>query len=65
MEAVENGVNGYLCQRKNADSLYQLIKKFILLPYEEKRVMGKNARKWMEKMFDKQKVVKNTISKIQ
>ena len=65
MEAVENGVSGYLCQRQNADSLYRVIKKFILLPYEEKRAMGKNARTWMEKMFDKQKVVKNTISKIQ
>ena len=65
MEAVENGVSGYLCQRQNADSLYWVIKKFILLPYEEKRAMGKNARTWMEKMFDKQKVVKNTISKIQ
>ena len=65
MEAVENGVSGYLCQRQNADSLYRVIKEFILLPYEEKREMGKNARTWMEKMFDKQKVVKNTISKIQ
>ena len=65
MEAVETGVSGYLCQRQNADSLYRVIKEFILLPYEEKREMGKNARTWMEKMFDKQKVVKNTISKIQ
>ena len=64
MEAVENGVNGYLFQKQKAESLYQFIKKFILLSNEEKKTMGINARKLIEKKFDKQKVVMDTISKI-
>lgn len=64
MEAVEEGISGYLCESKNAESLYKTIKKFINLPYEEKKQMGIEGRKLMEKEFDKRNVVNKTIDKL-
>ena len=64
LEAVENGVSGYLCERQNAEELYQTMKKFMLLSYDEKKAMGLAGRKRMEKLFDKKEVVKDTIKVI-
>ena len=64
MEAVENGVSGYLCQKQNADDLYQVMKRFLRLPYDERKSMGLAGRKRMEELFDKVKVVKKTITSI-
>lgn len=61
LEAVEDGMTGYLCERKNADDLYRVMKKFTELPYEERKTMGLAGRKHMEEDFDKKKVVKETI----
>jgi galacturonosyltransferase len=61
MEAVEDGVSGYLFERKNADDLYRVMKKFTELSYEERKAMGLAGRKRMEEMFDKKKVVEETI----
>lgn len=63
-EAAIDGVSGYLCEKKNADSLYYMMKKFILLSHQEKIDMGKYGRKHMEAVFDKKNVVKETIKKI-
>jgi galacturonosyltransferase len=65
MEAVEDGVSGYLCERKNADDLYRVMKKFTELFYEERRAMGLAGRKRMEEMFDKKKVIEETIRELQ
>lgn len=61
MEAVEDGVTGYLCERKNAGNLYQVMKKFTNLSCEERKAMGLAGRKRMERLFDKKKVVEDTI----
>ncbi len=60
-EAVIDGVTGFLCESKNADSLYESMKKFINLPYDKKITLGLNGRKHMEDNFDKKRVVKETI----
>ena len=60
-EAVIKDVSGFLCEHKNAESLCKKMKEFINLPYEQKRNMGREGRKWMEEMFDKEKVVEETI----
>lgn len=60
-EAVINGESGLLCERQNADDLYEKLVEFIQLPYEQKRIMGVKGRKHVENCFDKVKVVKNTI----
>lgn len=57
-EAINN--NGYLCNVKDEEDLYVKIKGFIELPYEDKKQMGINSRKHIEKVFDKKKVVEET-----
>lgn len=61
LEAVEDGVSGFLCEKKNADDLYRVMKRFCALPPEEKQSMGKCGRERMEGHFDKRQVVGNTI----
>jgi len=58
LEAVENGIPGYLAERKNADDLYRGMKKFTELSYEKWEAMSVAGRKYMEDIFDKKKVVK-------
>lgn len=60
-EAVVEGVSGLLCQRKDAQSLYETMKTFLQLSHEEKRQMGLAGRKHMEDAFDKRKVVQKTL----
>ncbi|MBR4961853.1 MAG: glycosyltransferase family 4 protein [Clostridia bacterium] len=64
MEAVEDGISGYLCHVKDAESLYQAMKRFCELSYEERKNMGLAGRKRMEELFDKKQVVKETIIRI-
>lgn len=61
LEAVEDGVSGYLCEKKNADNLYQVMKKFVMLPCVVRKAMGLAGRKHMENLFDKRVVVRETI----
>lgn len=63
-EAVIDGLSGYLCESQNIDSLYNAMKKFVCLTYEEKKAMGLAGRRHMEKEFDKNKVVENTILRL-
>lgn len=61
-EAVENEVSGYLVNKQDVDDLYEKMKKFVQLPYDIQKNMGLNGRKRMEEIFDKKKVVEDTIS---
>lgn len=61
MEAVEDGVTGFLCEKQNAESLYQVMKGFCELSREEKQNLGRRGRERMEMYFDKTLVVRNTI----
>lgn len=62
MEAVENGVNGYMVKVKNAKDLIEKVECFINLPYSEKVKMGQAARVKMEKEFDRN-IIKNIYLK--
>lgn len=64
LEAVEDGVTGFLCEKKNADDLYRAMKNFIELPSARCKAMGITGRKRMEKVFDKKKVVEETIRRL-
>lgn len=64
-EAVIDGESGYLCEPKNADSLYEAMKKFAQLPYEKKSAMGISGRRHMEAVFDKERVVAETVARLQ
>ena len=61
LEAVEDGVTGFLCEKQNVESLYQVMKGFCELSQEEKQNLGKQGRERMEMYFDKTLVVRNTI----
>ncbi|MGN0171087.1 MAG: glycosyltransferase family 4 protein [Lachnospiraceae bacterium] len=61
MEAVIDGKTGYLVERKNANDLYKVMKQFTKLSYDQRKTMGLTGRKHMEEVFDKKKVVEDTI----
>ena len=61
MEAVEDGKTGYLCEKQNMDSLYQVMNKICNLPYEVRREMGMQGRKQMKNHFDKCVIVEETL----
>ena len=64
LEAVQDGVTGYLCNVKDADDLYEKMKQFIEVPYEEKKEMGRLSHEFVAERFDKVKVVEETIREI-
>ena len=61
LEAVEDGVTGFLCEKKNAEDLYRVMKQFTQISYEERKTMGLAGRRRMEDLFDKTQVVQKTI----
>ena len=64
LEAVEDGVSGYLCEKQNAEDLYQVMKKFTVLSNEDRKAMGLAGREHMEECFDKKAVIERTMSKL-
>ena len=64
-ETVDDGKTGYLVEVKNAQSLIDAIERFIALPYSQKVIMGQEARKKMEREFDRQIVVNAYLSNIE
>lgn len=61
MESVIEGVSGFLVEPKNVEDLYKGMKKFCNLSFKERKDMGLSGRKHMEDVFDKEKVVEETI----
>ena len=61
MEAVAEDESGLLCEPKNADSLYEAMARFMTLSREQRSAMGCAGRAHMEAMFDKKKVVAQTL----
>lgn len=61
MEAVADGKNGYLVEKKNEASLIQSLANFLKLGRSEKKNMGGKSREYVEKFFDKVEIVNNTI----
>lgn len=64
LEAVEDSVTGFLCEKQNPESLYKVMKRFCGLTFDERKQMGLSARRRMEEIFDKKKVVEETISNL-
>ena len=64
LEAVEDGVTGFLCEKRNPEDLYRVMKQFAEMPYEARKTMGLSGRNRMETMFDKKKVVEMTVSRL-
>lgn len=64
-EAVENGVSGYLCPVKDADALYDAMRRFAEQPERWRAEMGRCGRKRMEQKFSKTAVVAETIKHLE
>lgn len=60
-EAVVNGESGFLVENQNVNSLYEAMKEFTKLSYDERKAMGLVGRKHMVDVFDKKKVIEETI----
>ena len=61
LEAVIDGESGFLCEKQNARSLYEVMKIFAELPVEVRAEMGKYGRYHMRQHFEKSNVVRKTI----
>lgn len=63
-EVVEDCINGYMIPCQSSDRLIAAIEKFLALPWDEKRIFGKNARKTVEDRFDRQIVVQRYLDEL-
>ena len=60
-EAVENGITGFLVPKKNAEALYQAMKRFCSLTFEQRRQMGNASRAFVEQNFDRTLVISRIL----
>jgi glycosyltransferase involved in cell wall biosynthesis len=56
-EVVDDGINGYLIQPRNAHDLAEKIERVILLSSNARTEMGKRSREKVERQFDEQIVI--------
>ncbi|BAF72467.1 glycosyltransferase family 4 protein [Sulfurovum sp. NBC37-1] len=66
-EVLEDGVNGFLCEAKNADDLAEQMMKMLALSQEEREWMGQEGRKKVQQEFDETVVNRkylDTVEKI-
>ena len=63
-EIVEDGVTGFLFEPQDSESLIVAIEKFIFLDMEARKKMGIEARKKVEKEFDRNIIVNKYMDKI-
>lgn len=63
-ETFEEGVTGFGCRVRDAESLAQAMEKLIHTPYDRQVEMGKRGRRKMEREFDRDFVAKAYIERI-
>lgn len=56
-EAIDDGINGYLCKVKDNEDLIKKVECFINMSYDEKKKMGLAARKKVENEFDRKIII--------
>ncbi len=63
-EIFEDGVTGFGCQPRNAQSLIEAIDRFLALSYDERVEMGLKGRAKVEKEFDRKKITADYLNAI-
>jgi glycosyltransferase involved in cell wall biosynthesis len=63
-EVVDDGVNGYLCQAKDADSLKEQMEKMSALSARERQEMGRRGREKVIAEFDEKLVIEKYLDAI-
>lgn len=64
LEAVIDNQSGYLTEPKASEDLYDKLKKFIHLSYEEKLSMAECSHNHIVSVFDKNKVIQKTVERL-
>ena len=63
-ETVDDGMTGFLVKPRDTESLIDGVERFLAMSYEQKKQMGLNARKKVEREFDRQIVVDAYLKEI-
>jgi glycosyltransferase involved in cell wall biosynthesis len=61
-EVVEVGVNGFLCQPRDADDLTEKLDRILSIPREQLSEMGRASRRLAERKFDEQIVINKYLA---
>lgn len=64
-EVVDDGINGYLCEIKNIDSLFKALDRFISLSENQRKNMGEESRKKAVSSFDEKLVISKYHERIE
>lgn len=64
MEAIDEGITGFLFEERDTKGLIAQIEKFLSMSIEERAEMGRKARTKMERQFDRQIVVDAYLDEI-
>lgn len=63
-EVVDNGINGYVIEEKNSQDLIEKIEMFLSKSFDERKQMGLNGRKKVEKEFDRKIVINKYLAEV-
>lgn len=63
-EIIEDGVNGYIVRQQDTMDVVAKIEQFLQLPWEEKKKMGQQARRKVEREFDRSIVINAYLEEI-
>lgn len=61
-EAIEPGVNGFLCRARNADSLVEALTQFLMMNSDQRQAMGDASREKISKEFSEEVVIQRYVS---
>lgn len=64
-DTIEDGKTGLLVKERDAQDLIRAVRRFLEMPYEERRRMGIEARRKMEREFDRRIVVERYLDELQ
>lgn len=63
-EVIEDGYNGFIVKQKESEDLIKQVEKFISLSNDERKQLGLNARRKVEKEFDRNIVISKYLEAI-
>lgn len=63
-DTVDDGVTGFIVKQRDTGDLFEKVEHFISLSYEQKKEMGANAHKKVEREFNRADVVKRYVELI-
>lgn len=64
-ETVDDGVNGYLCEPRSAESLTEKLELIINMSHEQRLEMGKKSREKIQNEFDEKIVIQKYLDAIE